>query len=72
MKEILDKAKQWLTSTFDTETQQEIKQLIKNNPELTDRFYKDTEFGTGGMSGIMGEEPTESINIHSVELHRTF
>ena len=55
MKDILDKAKQWLTSTFDTETQAEIQELINNNPDaLADRFYKDMEFGTGGMRGVMG------------------
>ena len=65
MKDILDKATQWLTSTFDTETQTEIQELITNNPEdLADRFYKDMEFGTGGMRGIMAQELTELINTH--------
>lgn len=55
MKEILDKAKLWLSEPFDTETQQEIRTLIEtNSDDLTDRFYKDLEFGTGGMRGIMG------------------
>ena len=55
MTKILDKAKQWLSPTFDAETQEEIKQLITSNaPDLEDRFYKDMEFGTGGMRGIMG------------------
>ena len=41
MKDILDKAKLWLTPTFDTETQTEIQELINGNPDaLTDRFYK--------------------------------
>jgi len=40
MSEILDKAKQWLSGTFDAETQQEIEQLITTNaPDLEDRFY---------------------------------
>ena len=66
MKDILDKAKQWLTSTFDTETQTEINDLIKNNPsDLADRFYKDMEFGTGGMRGIMGAG-TNRINKYTL------
>jgi phosphoglucomutase len=55
MNEIMEKAKLWLTDTFDTTTQKEIQDLINNNPEqLTERFYKNLEFGTGGMRGIMG------------------
>jgi phosphoglucomutase len=66
MKDILDKATQWLTSTFDTETQTEIQELITNNPEdLADRFYKDMEFGTGGMRGIMGAG-TNRINKYTL------
>ena len=45
MKDILDKAKKWLSETFDNETQSEIQNLIDNNPsDLADRFYKDMEF----------------------------
>lgn len=53
--QILEKAKNWLTDTFDTATKKEVQNLIDNDPDqLADRFYKDTEFGTGGMRGIMG------------------
>ena len=66
MKDILDKAKQWLSATFDTETQSEIQNLIDNNPgDLADRFYKDMEFGTGGMRGIMGAG-TNRINKYTL------
>jgi phosphoglucomutase len=66
MSEILDKAKQWLSATFDAETQQEIKQLITSNAsDLEDRFYKDMEFGTGGMRGIMGAG-TNRINKYTL------
>ncbi len=66
MEEILLKAKQWLTATFDTETQSEIQQLIdSNSPDLADRFYKDMEFGTGGMRGIMGAG-TNRINKYTL------
>ncbi|MCK5815367.1 MAG: phospho-sugar mutase, partial [Flavobacteriaceae bacterium] len=53
--QILIKAKKWLTDTFDTDTKNEVQNLIDNDPDqLADRFYKDTEFGTGGMRGVMG------------------
>jgi phosphoglucomutase len=66
MSEILDKAKQWLSPAFDAETQQEILQLIASNaPDLEDRFYKDMEFGTGGMRGIMGAG-TNRINKYTL------
>ena len=66
MSEILDKAKQWLSATFDAATQQEIKQLITTNaPDLEDRFYKNMEFGTGGMRGVMGAG-TNRINKYTL------
>ena len=53
--QILEKVNGWLTPTFDTDTQQEIKALIASNPkQLEDSFYKNLEFGTGGMRGVMG------------------
>lgn len=66
MEEILNNAKQWLSDTFDSETQQEIQQLINSNPEnLTDRFYKNLEFGTGGIRGIVGAG-TNRINKYTL------
>jgi len=66
MSDILEKAKQWLSTTFDVETQTEIKNLIDNNPDdLADRFYKDMEFGTGGMRGVMGAG-TNRINKYTL------
>ncbi len=53
--DLLERVNTWLTPTFDAETQDYIKDLIATNPnELEDAFYKDLEFGTGGMRGIMG------------------
>tara|TARA_R110002072_G_scaffold236749_1_gene394284 strand:+ start:16421 stop:18148 length:1728 start_codon:yes stop_codon:yes gene_type:complete len=53
--EILEKVNQWLTPTFDEKTQNQIKDLIAFNPkELEESFYKNIEFGTGGMRGIVG------------------
>ncbi|MAB56338.1 MAG: phosphoglucomutase [Aequorivita sp.] len=52
---ILDRVNQWLTPFFDEKTQHEIKEMIAYDPEgLEDSFYKNLEFGTGGMRGIMG------------------
>ena len=66
MKNILDKASLWLSDTFDTETQNEIQQLITDNSDdLTDRFYKNLEFGTGGMRGMMGAG-TNRINKYTL------
>lgn len=51
----LERLNKWLTPFFDEKTQLEIKQMIAYDPEgLEDSFYKDLEFGTGGMRGIMG------------------
>jgi phosphomannomutase len=53
--EVLKRVNVWLTPTFDTETQKTIKDLIAREPEtLEESFYKNLEFGTGGMRGIMG------------------
>jgi len=52
---ILDRVNQWLTPFFDEKTQHEIKEMIAYDPEgLEDSFYKNLEFGTGGMRGVMG------------------
>ncbi|MGZ5209450.1 MAG: phospho-sugar mutase, partial [Kaistella sp.] len=51
----LEKAQLWLTDTFDKETQNTIQNWIDtNSDELEDSFYRELEFGTGGMRGIMG------------------
>lgn len=52
---ILARVNQWLTPFFDEKTQHAIKEMIAYDPEgLEDSFYKNLEFGTGGMRGIMG------------------
>ena len=52
---ILDALNEWLTPTFDTATQEAIKELMTTSPaELEESFYKNLEFGTGGMRGVMG------------------
>lgn len=53
--QLLDRLNTWLTPTFDKDTQDYIKNLMATNPEeLNESFYKDLEFGTGGMRGVMG------------------
>ncbi|GGW32250.1 phospho-sugar mutase [Arenibacter certesii] len=66
MEAIMNNAKSWLTDFFDPKTKAEVKNLIDNNTEeLKDRFYKDLEFGTGGMRGIMGAG-TNRINKYTL------
>ena len=51
----LEKAKLWLHESFDKETRDAVQLLIEgNSPDLEDSFYRELEFGTGGMRGIMG------------------
>ncbi len=53
--EILERVNTWLTPTFDQDTQDQIKNMIASDPKgLEESFYKNLEFGTGGMRGIMG------------------
>jgi len=64
--EILAKANNWLTTFFDKDTQDKIKELIATNPkDLEDHFYKNLEFGTGGMRGVMGVG-TNRINKYTL------
>lgn len=53
---VLSKAQAWLNGNYDAETKAEVQRLIDTNAttELTDSFYRDLEFGTGGLRGIMG------------------
>ncbi len=52
---ILQQVNEWLTPTFDQDTQDTIKEMMTSSPkELEESFYKNLEFGTGGMRGIMG------------------
>ncbi|RMG86265.1 MAG: phospho-sugar mutase [Bacteroidetes bacterium] len=54
--EISQKINEWLDGPYDAQTKSEIQRLLdaQNRDELTDAFYKDLEFGTGGLRGIMG------------------
>ncbi|MEP6617544.1 MAG: phospho-sugar mutase [Ginsengibacter sp.] len=62
----LDKINTWLSSNYDDSTKAEINRLQKEKPEeLEDAFYKDLEFGTGGLRGIMGVG-TNRMNKYTV------
>lgn len=63
---VLKKAQVWLHGNYDQQTKDEIQKLITNKPqELTESFYKDLEFGTGGLRGIMGVG-TNRMNKYTV------
>jgi len=65
-KHILDQVNIWLTPTFDNQTQEAIKEMMTSSPkELEESFYKNLEFGTGGMRGIMGVG-TNRINKYTL------
>ena len=61
------KAKQWLTPVFDAETQKAVKSMLESEDktELIECFYKNLEFGTGGLRGIMGAG-SNRMNIYTV------
>jgi phosphomannomutase len=78
---ILNKVNEWLTHTFDEATQKAIHEMMTSAPkELEESFYKNLEFGTGGMRGVMGVG-TNRINKYTLGkntqglsnyLHQTF
>jgi len=64
--DILQKAKAWTQAPFDETTRKEVAEMIANDPKkLEDSFYKNLEFGTGGMRGIMGAG-TNRINKYTL------
>jgi len=66
MEDIIGTAKGWLSDFFDTDVKSEVQNLIDNDTEeLKDRFYKNMEFGTGGMRGVMGVG-TNRINKYTL------
>ncbi|MBQ7553621.1 MAG: phospho-sugar mutase [Bacteroidaceae bacterium] len=67
IKQVTERAQQWLTPAYDAETQAEVKRMLDNpdKTELIECFYRDLEFGTGGLRGIMGAG-TNRMNIYVV------
>ena len=63
---VLGKAQKWLDGDFDEATKAQVRHLIENDRnELIESFYKDLEFGTGGLRGIMGAG-SNRMNIYTV------
>lgn len=61
-----ERANQWLSNDYDAQTRAAVKDLIDNNPkELEESFYRDLEFGTGGLRGIMGVG-TNRVNKYTI------
>ncbi len=67
--DIQSKVNQWLSDEFDATTRASIQKLIddQNETELVDSFYKNLEFGTGGLRGIMGAG-TNRINVYTISM----
>lgn len=64
---VTEKANKWLTPAYSAETQAEVKRMLasEDKTELIESFYKDLEFGTGGLRGIMGVG-SNRMNIYTV------
>ena len=67
IKQVTEKAEKWLSPAYDAETQNEVRRMLANEDktELIEAFYKDLEFGTGGLRGIMGVG-SNRMNIYTV------
>ena len=65
---VRDRAGQWLSDKYDPDTRRKVKDLMKGDEnELIECFYRDLEFGTGGLRGIMGVG-TNRVNIYTVAM----
>lgn len=67
IKQVTEKARKWLSPAYDAQTQAEVKRMLDNpdKSDLIESFYKDLEFGTGGLRGIMGVG-SNRMNIYTV------
>jgi phosphoglucomutase len=67
LQQVREKAQEWLSSTYDEKTREEVRQLLEaeDPSKLIDAFYKNLEFGTGGLRGIMGVG-TNRMNKYTV------
>lgn len=67
IKQVTEKAQAWLSEAYDSETRAEVRRMLDapDKTELIESFYKDLEFGTGGLRGIMGAG-TNRMNIYTV------
>jgi len=67
---VRERAASWMSEDFDPETRRQVKELLdnpENENELIDAFYRDLEFGTGGLRGVMGAG-TNRMNIYTVSM----
>jgi len=68
LNQVKEKAEIWLTDSFDPDTRAKVKYMLENDQdELVESFYRDLEFGTGGLRGIMGVG-TNRMNIYTVSM----
>ncbi len=67
LEQVTARASQWLTPAYDAQTQADVRRMLDNpdKAELIDSFYRDLEFGTGGLRGTMGAG-TNRMNIYTV------
>ena len=67
LKQVMEKAQRWLDGNYDEETKKEVRRMMsaEDKTELIEAFYKDLEFGTGGLRGIMGAG-SNRMNIYTV------
>ncbi|MDE5568282.1 MAG: phospho-sugar mutase [Muribaculaceae bacterium] len=67
LKEVTEKAQTWLQDGYDEETKKEVRRMLEadDKTELIESFYRDLEFGTGGLRGIMGAG-SNRMNIYTV------
>ena len=66
MKEYLERYNEWINNpNFDEETKEELRKIEGNEKEIEDRFYKDMEFGTAGLRGVIGAG-TNRMNKYTV------
>ncbi|MFA5463965.1 MAG: phospho-sugar mutase, partial [Dysgonamonadaceae bacterium] len=65
--QVTQKAQAWLTGNYDEETKKEVQEMLDNEDKslLIDAFYRELEFGTGGLRGIMGAG-TNRINKYTI------
>ncbi len=67
LNDVIARAQTWLTGNYDAQTKSEVQKMIdaEDKTELIESFYRDLEFGTGGLRGIMGAG-TNRMNIYTV------
>lgn len=67
LKQVMQKAEKWLSGNYDAETKAQVRAMVEaeDKSELIESFYKDLEFGTGGLRGIMGAG-SNRMNIYTV------